>query len=48
VPRAEADKGDLADTDTPRLAAAQSAIDTLRARFGEKVVTRGRGFTAPR
>lgn len=48
VPRAEADKGDLADTETPKLAAAQSAIDTLRARFGEAAVTRGRGFTAPR
>ena len=45
VPREEADKGDLADTTTPRLAAAQSAIDTLRARYGDKVVTRGRGFT---
>jgi DNA polymerase-4 len=45
VPQDEADKGDLADTDTPRLAAAQSAIDALRARFGDKVVTRGRGFS---
>jgi len=45
LPQDEADKGDLADTDTPRLAAAQSAIDALRARFGDKVVTRGRGFS---
>jgi len=44
VPRAEADHGDLADPDTPRLAAAQAAIDTLRARFGDKVVGRGRGL----
>ena len=48
VPRAEADKGDLADPDTPRLAAAQSAIDALRARYGNGVVTRGRGFVGPR
>lgn len=44
VPQEEADKGDLADTSTPRLAAAQTAIDALRARYGDKVVTRGRGF----
>jgi DNA polymerase-4 len=44
APRAEADRGDLADPDTPRLAAAQTAIDTLRARFGEQAVTRGRGL----
>jgi len=48
VPRAEADKGDLADPTTPRLAAAQAAIDALRARYGDRVVTRGRGFTGPR
>jgi DNA polymerase-4 len=46
VPRAEADRGDLADPDTPRLAAAQTAIDTLRARFGDKAVARGRGLPA--
>ena len=44
VPLAEADRGDLADRDTPRLAAAQAAIDALRQRFGEAAVTRGRGF----
>ena len=48
VPRAEADRGDLADPDTPRLAAAQTAIDTLRARFGDAAVTRGRGLPGPR
>ena len=44
VPLAEADQGDLADTDTPRLAAAHAAIDALRQRFGEGVVTRGRSL----
>lgn len=42
--RAEADHGDLADTETPRRAAAQAAIDALRTRFGEKAVTRGRSL----
>ena len=42
VPRQEADRGDLADTRTPRLAAAQAAIDTLRARYGENAVIKGR------
>ena len=44
VPLAGADQGDLADPHTPRLAAAQAAIDALRQRFGEGVVTRGRSF----
>ncbi|MBN8902351.1 MAG: hypothetical protein J0H57_15075 [Rhodospirillales bacterium] len=44
VPGADADRGDLADTETPRLAAAQGAIDRLRARFGEDAVGRGRSF----
>ncbi len=44
VPRAEADRGDLADTETPRLAAAQAAIDTLRVRFGDKSIGRGRAL----
>ncbi len=48
VPRAEADLGDLADSATPRLAAAQAAIDTLRARFGDGVVMRGRGLPGRR
>lgn len=39
----QADKGDLADTVTPRRAARQEAIDKLRARFGNDVVKRGRG-----
>ncbi|HET6307734.1 MAG TPA: DNA polymerase IV [Rhodopila sp.] len=44
VPGATADRGDLADTATPRLAAAQAAIDTLRGRFGDAAVTRGRSL----
>ena len=37
-----ADKGDLADTQTPRRRARQEAIDSLRARFGESAIRRGR------
>jgi len=36
-----ADQGDLADTATPRRAARQAAIDSLRNRFGNQIVTRG-------
>jgi DNA polymerase-4 len=39
-----ADLGDLADTVTPRRAAAQAAIDALRGRFGETVIVRGRSL----
>jgi len=39
----QADKGDLADTQTPRRAARQDAIDRLRARFGDSAIRRGRG-----
>ena len=42
--RAEADLGDLADTETPRLAATQNAIDALRARFGAGVIGKGRSL----
>jgi DNA polymerase-4 len=42
--RAEADRGDLADTVTPRLVATQAAIDGLRARFGEAAIGRGRAL----
>ncbi len=38
------DAGDLADTETPRLAAAQAAVDKLRNRFGEAIINRGRGL----
>jgi DNA polymerase-4 len=47
APLAEADLGDLADTETPRRAAAQAAIDTLRRRFGEQVIAKGRGLAEP-
>jgi DNA polymerase-4 len=39
----QADRGDLADTTTPRRRARQTAIDNLRARFGESAIRRGRG-----
>jgi DNA polymerase IV len=38
------DLGDLADTQTPRLAATQAAIDQLRTRYGETIIARGRGL----
>ena len=44
VPLAWADRGDLADTETPRRAAAQAAIDTLRQRYGDAAISRGRGW----
>jgi DNA polymerase-4 len=44
LPLAEADRGDLADARTPRLAATQSAIDQLRGRFGVGVIGRGRSL----
>lgn len=44
APLSEADQGDLADTETPRRAAAQAAIDTLRARFGDAAIARGRSL----
>jgi DNA polymerase-4 len=44
VPRETADRGDLADVATPRLAAAQAAIDALRERYGAAAIGRGRGF----
>jgi DNA polymerase-4 len=48
APRDLADHGDLADRETPRLAAAQAAIDALRDRFGENSVIKGRAFRAGR
>jgi DNA polymerase-4 len=44
APLAEADRGDLADRRTPRLAAAQTAIEALRDRYGRTVVGRGRSI----
>jgi DNA polymerase IV len=46
VPFSEADRGDLADTETPRRAATQAAIDALRQRFGDAAIARGRGWRA--
>ncbi len=40
----DADQGDLADIITPKRAAAQAAIDTLRGRFGEAAIARGRSL----
>jgi DNA polymerase-4 len=45
LPRSEADRGDLEDRRTPRIAAAQAAMDSLRARFGATAIGRGRGFS---
>lgn len=44
LPLPDADHGDLADTETPRRAATQAAIDILRKKFGDKAVMRGRGL----
>lgn len=44
VSSSEADQGDLADRITPKRAAAQAAIDTLRIRFGDGAVARGRSL----
>jgi DNA polymerase-4 len=43
VDEGQADRGDLADTTTPRRRARQTAIDDLRARFGDSAIRRGRG-----
>lgn len=48
APKAAADHGDLADTETPRMARAQTAIDALRERFGESSVIKGRAFQTGR
>ncbi len=44
APASAADLPDLADPDAPRLAATQSAIEGLRARFGDAIIAKGRGF----
>ena len=46
LPGAEADHADLIDTGLPRLKAAETAIDRLRARFGDGAVQRGMAFAA--
>ena len=47
LPLADADRGDLADTETPRCAATQAAIDALRGRFGDAAISRGRSWPRP-
>lgn len=44
APVEEADRGDLADVVTPRLARTERAIDSLRDRFGSDAVQRGLAF----
>jgi DNA polymerase-4 len=44
APLSEADPPDLADPDTPRATARQSAIDALRTRFGAAVIQKGRSL----
>lgn len=39
-----ADHGDLADRQTPRLAAVEGAVDKLRARFGDATILKGIGL----
>jgi DNA polymerase-4 len=38
---AEADRGDLADLQTPRLKAMESALDKVRAKFGDAAIEKG-------
>ena len=47
MPGDTADRGDLADPGAARRVAAQNAVDTLRARFGETAIGRGRGLAEP-
>jgi DNA polymerase-4 len=44
APLAEADRGDLADPEAPRRAAAERAVAKLRERFGREVIGKGRGL----
>jgi DNA polymerase IV len=44
APIDQADHGDLADMETPKMAAAQAAIDALRDRFGQNSVIKGRAL----
>lgn len=48
APLAEADRGDLADPEAPKRAARWAAVESLRAKFGEAAVVRGRGLPKPR
>jgi DNA polymerase-4 len=44
APASEADRGDLADPEAPKRAARWQAVETLRAKFGDAAVVRGRGL----
>ena len=44
APSSAADLPDLADPDAPRLAATQTAIEGLRARFGDAIIAKGRSL----
>ncbi|MBT3556868.1 MAG: DNA polymerase IV [Rhodospirillales bacterium] len=44
VPASDADYADLADPDRARRVSVESAMDSLRERFGEKSVAKGRGL----
>ncbi len=46
-PAAQADQADLADPGQPKRLATQRAMDALRGRFGDAVISRGRGFPWP-
>ncbi len=46
VPGTEADRGDLVDGETPRLAEVEKALDRLRGKFGNAAVLRGTVFDA--
>jgi DNA polymerase-4 len=45
VDLAQADLGDLADPEAPRMVARQGAVDALRSRFGDGVIGKGRVLT---
>ncbi|MCU4180337.1 DNA polymerase IV [Bosea sp. BH3] len=46
-PPGEADHGDLADTETPKLKAMEGALDKLRARFGDDAIGKGLSLRLP-
>jgi DNA polymerase-4 len=46
-PAAEADPPDLAEPDGERIKAVEHAMDTLRARFGDTAISRGRRLATP-
>ena len=44
LPGGAADLPDLSDPESPRRVAAQTAIDSLRSRFGSGIIAKGRGL----